>query len=80
MTREQPEREIKGCQLGFIVGVQVHKQSANNMIYSAFQQSLRNFQGATRHPNAIMTYPMPRYSLRSKQQYQSMRLMFKYFC
>ena len=29
MTREQPEREIKGCQLGFIAEVPVHEQSAN---------------------------------------------------
>ena len=28
MTREQPEREIKGCQHGFITGVSVHEQSA----------------------------------------------------
>jgi len=29
MTQEQPEREIKECQLGFIAGVPVHEQSAH---------------------------------------------------
>jgi len=32
MTREQREMEIKGCQLGFVAGVPVHEQSANNMV------------------------------------------------
>jgi hypothetical protein len=37
MTREQPEREIKACQLGFATKVLVHEQSTNNMVYIMFQ-------------------------------------------
>ena len=63
MTREQPEREIKGCQLEFIAGVPVHEQSTNNMIYSVFQQSLGNFYESNVTSNTTLTYAMLKHSL-----------------
>ena len=63
MTREQPEREIKGCQLGFVAGVLDHEQSANNMVYSAFQRSLGNFYESDVISNTTSTYAMLKHSL-----------------
>ena len=63
MTREQPEREIKGCQLGFVAGVPVHEQSSNNIVNNAFQPSLGNFYESNVTPNTTTTYTMPKYSL-----------------
>ena len=63
MTREQPERDIKGCQLGFVAGVPVHEQSANNMVYSTFQRSLGNFYEINVTSNTTSTYAMLKHSL-----------------
>ena len=63
MTQEQPEREIKGCQLGFIAGVPVHEQGTNNMVYSAFQRSLGNFYESNVTSHTTSTYTMLMYSL-----------------
>ena len=63
MTREQPEREIKGCQLGFVAEVPLHEQSANNMVYSAFQQSLSNFYESNVTSNTTSTYAMLKHLL-----------------
>ena len=72
MTREQPEREIKGCQLGFTARVPVHKQSANHMVYSAFHQSLGNFYESNVTSNTTSTYTMLKCLLRSNQKYKNM--------
>ena len=80
MTREQPEREIKGCQLGFIAGVPVHEQNANNTVYIAFKRSLGNFYESIMTSNTTLTYVMLKHLLRFNQQYQNMQLVFKHFC
>ena len=63
MTREQPEREIKGCQLGFIAGIPVHEQSDHNMVYSVFQPSLGNFYESNVTSNTTSTYAILKHSL-----------------
>ena len=63
MTREQPEREIKGCQLGFVAGVPVHEQSTNQHGYNAFQRSLGNFYESNVTSNTTLTYAMLKHSL-----------------
>jgi hypothetical protein len=78
MTREQPEREIKGCQLGFVTGVPVHEQSAN-MVYSTFQRSLAKFRKGNVTPNITTTYTMLKWLLRGNQQYKNMKLVFNPF-
>ena len=79
MTIEQPWREIKGCQHGLIAGVPVHEQSANNVVYSAFQRSLGNFSRSNVTPNTTTTYPMPKSLLRSNQQCKNMKLALIHF-
>ena len=79
MTREQPEREIKGCELGFIAGVPVHEQGANNIVNNVFQRSLGNFYESNVTSNTTLTYTMLKCLLRSNQQYKNMQLVFKHF-
>ena len=47
MSRERPEREIQGCQLGFIAGVFVHEQSANNAVTTHSNEVWAIFTRAT---------------------------------
>jgi len=79
MTREQPEGEIKGCQLGFVAGVPVHEQSANNMVHSTFQRSLGKFREGNVTPNTTTTYALLKFLFSGNQQYKNMKLVFKHF-
>ena len=63
MTREQSEREIQGCQLGFIAGVLVHEQSANNAVTTRSKEVWAVFYESNVTFNTTSTYTMLMYSL-----------------
>ena len=73
MTREQPEREIKECQLGFVAGVPVHEQSAHQhglqRVPTKFGQFLReqcdiqhNFDLSHAQALALMQSTIPKHA------------------
>ena len=79
MTREQREMEIKGCQLGFVAGVPVHEQSANNMVHDTFQREFGQIREGNVTPNTTTTYTLLKCLFRGSQQYKNMKLVFKQF-